>query len=177
MIYLIYANTKKIISKKPAIMFSRTLNPLFLDEEISHMISISDKLKNQYHDSLNKFTSKEEEEINFFKKNKEEGQRFSPSNELISILQDIANHSVSMEFAENFSVQMIESNISILKGGKINEENELIRDKFKNIPNFIIDENGVVNTFGITSFFESKEVFNKMLDGKKKTWLTLSDLT
>lgn len=146
---------------------SSTLNPLFSEEEIVRMKETSDegqKCVEHYFDELFK---KEKEEIEAHEKLGTDKMTFKPSDELIDIIALTSAALVGRNNAMRNHQKMIESNIAILNGEKIEKTEKAYYD----LPGH------VWNPFSTTLSTDAwlldkqvKEMYEGFLKDRKEFW-------
>lgn len=176
-VYVFWAKNKKekphhepeVTEATPPLNNKRTsLNPLFSEEEIARKKEIADKWQEyvvQYFDEL---FNQEKEEVEAHQKSGNDKAAFKPSEKLISIIQKQSMSLLGRNNAMKDYRKMIESNIAIINGEKIEKVERTYWDQMCSIPydNFDV----IYNPDIYLDDKEMKEMYNNNLEHRKKFW-------
>lgn len=122
-------DVKKAQKQKHGSILNSTLNPLFSEKDITHMKKIYEEGQKSVRYYFDKLSKKEKEEIENHHKLGNDKAIFKPSEELIDIIVLISAACVGRNNAMRNHKKMIESNIAILNGEKIEKVEKDYYDK------------------------------------------------
>ena len=146
---------------------SSTLNPLFSEEEITHMketYAEGQKCVSHYFDELLK---KEKEEVGAHHKSGKDKATFDPSEELVDIIVLTSAALVGRNNAVRNYQKMIESNIAILNGDGI----EKVEKTFYDQPGTVWNPCSTsLSSDAWLSDKQVKETYERFLKDRKEIW-------